>query len=184
MNASDILAALVSQEPVRTADLPAHQRGIYGLIDHEGILRYIGSTSAPSENFRKRIHQRHRTGSETHSHYFSKVYCCGRMWRDRLNQQGQLDAKIAKDIRSAFIAEYCRAVYVPIDATKAEIEQLEADIIRRAPAENTLWNGKGSIVYEEPTEQLDELLDKLGCNDGQRAALMRQSERSRCKKQN
>ena len=83
MNPHAVLESLLTQEHTRTADLPRDQRGIYGLVDHTGIVRYIGSTSEPAENFRKRIHQRHRTGSETNSHYFSNKYNCGRMWRDR-----------------------------------------------------------------------------------------------------
>jgi DNA polymerase-3 subunit epsilon len=115
MNNVEILNRLLSHQPVKTADLPRDQRGIYGLIDHTGHLRYIGYTTKEAENFRKRIHQRHRTGSETHSQYFSKIYNCGRMYRNRLTQQAHPDAKIAKDLRSAFIAEHCRAVYVPLD---------------------------------------------------------------------
>lgn len=46
----------------------------YGLVDHEGKLRYIGSTSSWNETLYKRIHQCHRTGSETSSHYFSRMY--------------------------------------------------------------------------------------------------------------
>lgn len=63
MTPNAILDHLLTMAPVQTASLPRDKIGIYGLVDHEGALRYIGSTSADNENFHKRIHQRHRTGS-------------------------------------------------------------------------------------------------------------------------
>lgn len=177
MNNSDILSLLLSQESVKTADLPRDQRGIYGLIDHNQRLRYIGCTTKEAENFRKRIHQRHRTVSETHSHYFSKIYNTGRMYRDRLTQQGDADAKIAKDLRSAFIAEYCRAVYVPLEASELEILALEASTIAIAPSENILWNRATTMVYPEPTDLVDALIAKLGLSELDIEALERQRAR-------
>lgn len=177
MKNTDVLATLLAQTPVKTAALPRDQRGIYGLIDHDQHLRYIGCTTREAENFRKRIHQRHRTGSETHSHYFSKIYNTGRMYRDRLTQQGDPDAKIAKDLRSAFIAEYCRAVYVPLEASELEILALEASTIAIAPSENILWNRATTLVYPEPTELVDRLVTKLGYSGDHIAALERQQAR-------
>lgn len=177
MNNAEVLATLLAQTPVKTADLPRDQRGIYGLIDHNQHLRYIGCTTREAENFRKRIHQRHRTGSETHSHYFSKIYNTGRMYRDRLTQQGDPNAKIAKDLRSAFIAEYCRAVYVPLEASELEILALEASTIAIAPPENILWNRATTMVYAEPTELVDRLITELGYSGDQTAALERQRVR-------
>lgn len=174
MKNTDVLAALLAQTPVKTASLPRDQRGIYGLIDHNQHLRYIGCTTREAENFRKRIHQRHRTGSETHSHYFSKIYNTGRMYRDRLTQQGDPDAKIAKDLRSAFIAEYCRAVYVPLEASELEIMALEAATIAIAASENILWNRATTMVYPEPTELVDALTAKLGLSRHEIEALERQ----------
>lgn len=177
MKNKDVLAALLAQAPVRTASLPRDQRGIYGLIDHDQNLRYIGCTTREAENFRKRIHQRHRTGSETHSHYFSKIYNTGRMYRDRLTQQGEPDAKMAKDLRSAFIAEYCRAVYVPLEMSELEILALEAATIAIAPSENILWNRATTMVYPEPTELVDALLVKLALQRNEIDALERQRKR-------
>jgi hypothetical protein len=177
MRNKDVLAALLAQTPVKTASLPRDQRGIYGLIDHDQHLRYIGCTTREAENFRKRIHQRHRTGSETHSHYFSKIYNTGRMYRDRLTQQGDPDAKVAKDLRSAFIAEYCRAVYVPLEMSELEILALEAATIAIAPSENILWNRATTLVYPEPTELVDRLVTKLGYSGDHIAALERQQAR-------
>ncbi|MBY5870315.1 GIY-YIG nuclease family protein [Rhizobium leguminosarum] len=174
MNAQSILHSLVTQTPQRTADLPRDERGIYGLIDHAGQLRYIGCTTKIAENFRKRIHQRHRTGSETHSHYFSKIYNTGRMWRDRLTQQGNPDAKIAKDFRSAFIAEYCRAVCVPLTLSEREIVGLETTVIALAPPETTRWNRATSEFYQEPSDLVDLLVRKLALSREMIAAIERQ----------
>lgn len=179
MKNTDVLAALLAQTPVKTASLPRDQRGIYGLIDHDQHLRYVGCTTREAENFRKRIHQRHRTGSETHSHYFSKIYNTGRMYRDRLTQQGDPDAKIAKDLRSAFIEEYCRAVYLPLEASELEILALEAATIAVAPSENILWNRATTMVYPEPTELVDALLAKLALPRIEIDALERQRQRQR-----
>ena len=177
MTAEYILDHLIKLPPVRTTDLPHDQRGIYGLIDHSGNLRYIGSTSGAAENFRKRIHQRHRTGSESHSHYFSKVYNCGRMWRDRSTQQDDPDAKIAKDLRSTFVAEYCRAVYFSIEGTKQEIERQEAAVIAIAPRELIRWNRSTTLTYPEPTQLVDDLLERIGFTSLQRQAIERQNLR-------
>jgi len=174
MTASEILERLVTMAPVRTPDLPSDQRGIYALIDHEGHISYIGSTSAANENFRKRIHARHRTGSETYSHYFSKVYNCGRMYRCRLSQQGHPDADTAKWLRSQFIMEHCSAVYVPLNDSKAEIERLEAEVIRLAPFPCIRWNGATDLTYPEPTELVDALIEKLRLSSSERDAVERQ----------
>lgn len=179
MQSIEILNILTTQTPFRTADLPKDKRGIYGLIDHEGKLCYIGSTSGTNESFHKRIHQRHRTGSETYSHYFSKVYNCGRMWRDRISQQGHKDAKEAKDLRSAFIADYCGAVLFPINDERAKIEALEAEVIALASSVSTLWNGSTSLVYPEPTKLVDELITRLKFSQEQINSVKRQDLRCR-----
>lgn len=106
----DVLEQILDATPQATSLAPNDRRGIYGLVDHLGALRYIGSTSSASETFYKRIHQRHRTGSETTSHYFSRMYNTGRMWRLRKDSATKPDGDIAKKLRNAFIAEHCRAV--------------------------------------------------------------------------
>lgn len=176
MNATEILHRLTTMQPVRTSELPSNERGIYGLVDHEGRLNYIGSTSAPTESFRTRIHGRHRTGSETHSHYFSKAYNCGRMYRCRITQQGNPDADCAKRLRSQFILEYCRAVYVAIDGTRAEIRGLEAEVIGSAPSAYVRWNRATDLTYQEPTELVDKLIGRLGLSKVEREALDRQRQ--------
>jgi DNA polymerase III subunit epsilon len=178
MNSDTVLNELTNMTPMRTADLPRNERGIYGLIDHMGELSYIGSTSSYSQSLYDRVHLRHRTGSEGHSHHFSKVYNCGRMWRNQLTQRGAPDAILAKALRSAFIAEYCRAVYFVLQGTKDEIERLEAAVIAIAPRKFVRWNGATSLVYAEPVELVDKILGRLGYNTGQLAAVNRQNRRS------
>lgn len=62
--AEDLLSALLEAAPRPTVEAPRDARGLYGLVDHHGDLRYIGSTSSTDQTFYQRIHQRHRTGSE------------------------------------------------------------------------------------------------------------------------
>ena len=177
MIASVILGHLTSMSPQRTADLPRDAVGIYGLIDHTGCLSHIGSTSSSAENFCKRIHQRHRTGSETHSHYFSKAYNSCRMWRHPKLDRGNADTKVANDLRSAFIAEYCRAVWFAMDADKPKIERIEKAVIAAAPPEYRRWNANTDIRYSEPESLVDALMKKLCFSRNQRAAVERQQER-------
>jgi DNA polymerase-3 subunit epsilon len=66
MHAEEVLHALMTRPLQRTDELQDDAVGIYALADHEGRRSYIGCTKAANENFHKRIHQRHRTGSETH----------------------------------------------------------------------------------------------------------------------
>jgi len=171
----NILDYLLTAEPVPTEDMPSDSVGIYALADHEGTLSYIGSTSAENESFRKRIHQRHRTGSESHSHYYSKIYNTGRMWRDPSAQRNHPDATISKRLRNAFIAEYCRAVCFPIDRSIHNIPRLEADVIRLAPREITRWNENTGLYYDEPIELVDVTIEKLHMTIGEREALLRQA---------
>jgi DNA polymerase-3 subunit epsilon len=151
ITAQEILSELLAMQPQLTSKTPDDCRGIYGLVDHQGALRYIGSTSAESESFRKRIHHRHRTGSETHSHYFSRMYNTGRMFRLRNDAKTEADGRVAKKLRSAFIAEHCSAVWVALpDAV--DIAGLEAQVI--------------ALV--------DALIERLALSPVKRAALARQ----------
>jgi hypothetical protein len=98
----------------------------------------------------------------------------GRMFRDRLTQQGHSDAKIAKDLRSAFIATYCGAVYGSLAESKAEIEALEAAVIRIEPPDAIRWNRSTSLVYSEPEALVDALMDSLGFQPAERESVNRQ----------
>jgi DNA polymerase III epsilon subunit-like protein len=175
--AAEILHQLQRAEPRPTSEAPRDCRGIYGLIDHLGDFRYIGSTSAENETFYKRIHQRHRTGSETSSHYFSRMYNTGRMWRLRNDLATKVDGDIAKSLRNAFIALHCRAVWVPL-SDHADIAGLEAEVISLAPPEMIAWNRRGMEAYDEPASLVDALINSLSLSPFERAALGRQLDRS------
>lgn len=175
-NPEEILESLLTSPPGRTKDAPRDARGIYGLVDHRGDLRYIGSTSSASETLHKRIHYRHRTGSETMSHYFSHMYNTGRMWRLRNDAATKADGEIAKALRNAFIAEYCRAVWVPLP-DDFDIPGLERAVLEIAPKEHIAWNRRRMEVYEEPRDLVDAMITSLGLSDAEVEAVTRQEAR-------
>lgn len=172
----DILAALLAAAPQKTAHAPKDSRGIYGLIDHHGELRYIGSTRSASQTLNERIHHRHRTGSEDHSHDFSRMYNTGRMWCAPRGDASLADGKLAKAVRNAFIAEYCRAVWVPLP-DDADIAGLERAVIALAPAEAIAWNNRATEPYAEPKDLVDAIIAQLGLDAVEMAALERQRQR-------
>jgi len=175
-SAKNILEALLSSRPRKTADAPDNSRGIYGLIDHNGDLRYIGSTKSAEETLRKRIHQRHRTGSENSSHYFARMYNTGRMWRDRDDKSAVLDAKISKELRNEFISDHCRAVWIALP-DQIDISRIEREILAIAPSEATAWNWRGADIYSEPVDLVDLTLDRLKWPTFKLDALERQHRR-------
>ena len=176
-SAEDILRSLMSAAPSPTSSAPRDARGIYGLVDHRGKLSYIGSTSADNETLYKRIHQRHRTGSENTSHYFSRMYNTGRMWRDRDDQLTKADGDIAKQLRNAFIAEHCAAVWLALP-DHLDIAALEREILSIAPAHAIAWNRRATEIYEEPTALVNATIERLGWGQTQIAAIERQCLRS------
>lgn len=171
-----LLDALMSATPRRTAEAPKDTRGLYGLVDHFGDLRYIGSTSSDAETLYKRIYQRHRTGSENTSHYFSRMYNVGRMWRDRDDAATKVDGDIAKALRNAFVAEHCRAVWLPLPDS-LNIAHLEAAVLNIAPAQVIAWNRRGMDVYGEPVDLVDATIQRLGLGTSELAAIERQRQR-------
>lgn len=172
----DVLSRLLDATPERTALAPKDCRGVYGLVDHHGALRYIGSTVSTSQTFYERIHRRHRTGSEDGSHYFSRMYNTGRMWRMRNDPATRADGGIAKALRNAFIAEYCRAIWVPLP-DDADIAGLERAVIELAPSEAIAWNSRATEVYAEPEDLVDRIITRLGYGTSELAALKRQKQR-------
>lgn len=172
----DVLSRLLSAMPERTALAPKDSRGVYGLVDHHGALRYVGSTVSTSQTFYERIHQRHRTGSEDSSHYFSRMYNTGRMWRKRNDPATRADGDIAKKLRNAFIAEHCRAIWVPLP-DNADIAGLERAVIELAPAEAIAWNRGATEVYAEPEDLVDEIIARLDFGASELAAIGRQKQR-------
>lgn len=175
-SAEDILSQLLSAQPEPTRNAPRNQRGIYGLIDHCGELRYIGSTKSVAETFYKRIHQRHRTGSEDSSHYFSRMYNTGRMWRLRNDPATKTDGDLAKKLRNAFVAEYCKAVWVRLPDS-ADISGLEQAVIALAPKAAVSWNRRGMDAYDEPVELVEKMLSRLQFSAAEIEAINRQEAR-------
>jgi DNA polymerase III subunit epsilon len=172
---SEVLYQLLNITPRFTSDAPDNRRGIYVLIDHIGRLSYIGCTRSSEETLRKRIHLRHRTGSENSSHYFSTMYNTGRMWRDRVLQRGNPDADLAKSLRNAFIADHCRAVWVEL-ADMDDIFGIERYAIANAPKSAIAWNGRSAARYNEPEALVDETIRRLKLEHKEIAALDRQKQ--------
>lgn len=182
--ATEILDQLKRAKPRPTSEAPRDVRGIYGLFDHTGTFRYIGSTSSVAETFYKRIHQRHRTGSESTSHYFSRMYNTGRMWRLRNDPATKSDGDIAKGQRNAFIARHCGCTWVVLP-DDADISGLEAEVIALAPSDMVAWNCRGMDVYHEPVEKVNALIDALdgmleGCTVYQHSGFDRSAIRAAC----
>lgn len=171
--AEDLLSALLEATPRPTVQAPRDARGLYGLVDHLGDLRYIGSTSSSEQTLYERIHQRHRTGSEGMSHYFSQMYNTGRMWRDRKNALTKADGDIAKALRNEFIVDHCRAVWLPLPDT-ADIGRLEVGVLALAPDHAIAWNRRRMQSYDEPADLVEATLRRLGWGTCELAALERQ----------
>jgi len=180
-SASNLLDTLLRLDPRRTAEAPRDARGLYGLIDHLGSLRYIGSTSSTTQSLYERIHQRHRTGSEGMSHYFSHMYNVGRMWRDRRDTSTKADGALAKALRNAFIADHCRAVWIAIP-DHLGIAALERAVLASAPANATAWNRRAMAIYDEPIDLVDLTIGRLGWGPTETAATERQRDRGAAKR--
>ena len=174
--AAEILDLLKRAKPRPTAEAPRDARGIYGLYDHTGAFRYIGSTSSSAETFYKRIHQRHRTGSEEHSHYFAHMYNTGRMWVDRTDSDMAQEMKIVRRLRQAFIERHCGCIWVALP-DHADIAGLEAQVIALASPDMVSWNRRGMAIYDEPENLVDVLIADLHLSPVERAALGRQRDR-------
>ncbi|MRX50286.1 hypothetical protein GI374_07460 [Paracoccus sp. S-4012] len=174
--AEDLLAALLETTPRPTAQAPRDGRGLYGLVDHLGDLRYIGSTSSTAQTFYERIHRRHRTGSEGMSHYFSQMYNTGRMWRDRKDPMTKADGDLAKALRNEFVVDHCRAVWLPLPDT-ADIPRLEAEVLSLAPDHAIAWNRRKMPTYDEPADLVEATLFRLRWGERELAAIERQRER-------
>lgn len=176
-SAENLLSMLLEATPRPTVQAPRDARGLYGLVDHYGDLRYIGSTSSTDQTFYERIHRRHRTGSEGMSHYFSQMYNTGRMWRDRKDAKTKVDGDIAKKLHNEFVVDHCRAVWIPLSDT-VDIARLEAEVLSLAPERAIAWNRRRMPSYDEPTELVDATLRRLGWGSGALAAIERQRLRS------
>lgn len=172
-SAEDLLSVLLEAAPRPTVQAPRDARGLYGLVDHHGDLRYIGSTSSKDQTLYERIHQRHRTGSENTSHYFSAMYNTGRMWRDRKDALTKADGDIAKALRNEFVVDHCRAVWLPLPDTE-DIARLEAEVLSLAPDHAIAWNRRRMQAYDEPVDLVEATLRRLGWSAREKAAIERQ----------
>ena len=169
MDASGILESLLNGPVVQLSALPrAH--GVYALIDHTGVNRYIGK--AVKTDFNNRINHRHTTGSEANSHKFSHTYSTGRMWRAKDDKAPA--AKMVKEFRTIFIRHYCRARFVELDDRIENISHMEASVIALAPESAIDWNARRSHRCDEPVQLVDDLLLKLSANDKLCAAMAHQ----------
>lgn len=173
ISAEDLLTALLEAKPRPTIEAPRDRRGLYGLVDHNGKLSYIGSTSSADQTFFQRIHLRHRTGSEGMSHYFSQMYNTGRMWRDRKDHLNKADGSLAKKLRNEFVIDHCRAVWLPLPDT-IDIARLEVEVLSLAPEHAIAWNGRRMQAYDEPTALVEATLRRLGWGSQKLAAIDRQ----------
>jgi DNA polymerase-3 subunit epsilon len=175
-SAHSLLDELLHLPPRSTAEAPRNARGIYGLVDHLGQLRYIGSTSSADQSLHERIHQRHRTGSEGMSHYLSHMYNTGRMWRDRRDASARADGHIAKALRNAFISDHCGAVWIVLP-DDIHIAAVEREILAMAPAHAIAWNGRAMSPHDEPVDLVDCTIARLGWGAVELAAVERQRAR-------
>lgn len=175
ITADEILSRLLAARPEPTANAPKDCRGIYGLYDHRCELRYIGATESLKECFYKRIHRRHRTGTGV-GHKYSWFYNCGRIWRQQEGPARNADEKIAKRLRNEFIADYCKAVWVPLP-DEIEFSGLESEVIDLAPADAKEWNQNKFDVYDEPVELVDKTIARLRFGKTELEAIERQKAR-------
>jgi DNA polymerase-3 subunit epsilon len=175
-SAENLLSSLLEAAPRPTSEAPRDARGLYGLIDHHGDLRYIGSTSSTKQTFYQRIHQRHRTGSEGMSHYFSQMYNTGRMWRNLNDPLTEIDGNISKALRNEFVIDHCRAIWLALPDTE-DIARLETEVLSIAPDHAIAWNRRQMQPYEEPVDLVEFTLRRLGWTAQKLAAIERQRQR-------
>lgn len=164
---------LASQAPTRLGALP-RTHGIYALYDHEGLMRYVGITRNDRSGFFGRINQRHVAGSESRSHKFSHAYNTGRMWRAK--GDARPDARLAKNLRTAFARRFCRATVVAVPAAlHSDLPIFEGAVQRLAPVGQLTWiNARGFEPVAEPRALVDALLAELAYTPDHVDALLRQ----------
>jgi hypothetical protein len=140
--------------------------GLYSLTDENGIVRYIGETG---NSFFDRIHNRHCAGDDN-SHKYSTVFNAGRLWQPASCDKNaikhatndQTDGKHAKALRTRFARTRCfaRTIHLP-DLAAADRKEIEAAILRLAPAENKVWNDSRNLTSYEP-EGIEAFMREIG----------------------
>ena len=182
----------MSHDPAGALDLLLHQPpvplpalsgggGLYSLTDERGIVRYIGQTGKP---FFDRIHNRHCAGDEN-SHKFSTVFNAGLLWQPARGDRNAAkhavndpaDGKDAKALRALFARSRCFARVIDLpDLGTVEREELEAEVLRLAPAEHKLWNDSRNLTAYEP-EGVSEFMREIGWPQHRIDAVSRQRAR-------
>lgn len=177
LDPSETYRSLRDQDRLPLGALP-RSHGIYALFDHAGTMRYVGITPGDRHGFHGRINRRHVTGSEGNSHKFSYAYNTGRMWRAKGDRNR--DAKIAKDLKTAFIRRHCKAAVVAVDPEfHAGLLVLESAVKAMAPPGMLTWNDARSFApCEEPADLVDRLVRDLAFGPEMIAAVERQRARS------
>lgn len=174
INAEAVLETLLTGPRKPLAELPK-AGGLYGLHDHDGVLRYIGCTE---RGLHYRIWGNHAAG-DGNSHKFSTIYNAGRLWHDRKDARSDPDdGAIAKAMRATFARKCCSATCVELPGwTKPELLELETSIRQMAPSEAMAWNDARRLQAFEPEAALDALLDRIKPPAFKLEALNRQRER-------
>ena len=150
MEADEICRFMRASGGLALDHLPDKQ-GLYGLLDHEGTLRYVGMTTMP---LKRRIAQYHVAG-DGNSHKYSCAYNAGLLWHDRKHPlTDDHDGRIAKRARREFVRATCRAATLPLpDLTAEELQTLERKVIDRL-SDHLDWNDSKVI----PVIEVDDLV--------------------------
>jgi hypothetical protein len=124
----DVKRKLIGQQPIRLANLPTDEKGLYILYSHKNEPLYLGITAA--SGFRSRVYGRHvtGTGSDGNSHKFGWGYNVGPFYlavfggKEAFSVQGITvsaeNIKLVRRVRAAFLREHCRATAVQIERPK------------------------------------------------------------------
>lgn len=174
--AETLLADLLDMAPRPIAEAPDQMPGLFGLVDHLGCIGYLGSSGATGESLHSLICHGHRSGAASHRHAFSRMYNTGRMWRQPGAAEQRADGMMARAVRNGFIADHCRAVWLPL-SRDADIARIEAAVRALAPAAALTWNDRTRPPHAEPEDRVDFTIRRLGLRPGDIAALERQRQR-------
>jgi len=174
--AETLLAALLDMAPRPIAEAPDRMPGLYGLVDHQGRIGYLGSSGISGESLHSLICHRQRSGNASNRHPFSRMYNTGRMWRQPGATEQRADGMMAKAVRNGFVADHCRAVWLPLPR-EADLTGIEAAVRALAPPETLAWNDRARAAHAEPTDLVDFTIRRLGLGPADIAALERQRQR-------